>query len=303
MSIPNYQRFVEPLLRLLSKNPTGVRSAEAYQNLADELGLTEEDRAALLPSGFQTVYQNRIGWARDRLRRVGYVSSPQRGVWQITEAGVAFVRAHPRPLRAEELDAITRVPRAPRAGEDADNDITVASAEEASRQGPAERIEEALDELRESVAHDLLEVIGQSSPEFFERLVLDLLHAMGYGTSRTELQHAGGPGDGGIDGIISLDRLGLEKVYIQAKRWEGRAVGRPDVQAFYGALAGRRANKGVFLTTSTFTREAIEFATQVEKVVLVDGAKLTSLMIDHGVGVTNKTLAIPKVDGDYFEQG
>ena len=166
--------------------------------------------------------------------------------------------------------------------------------------GPEERIDAALDELRTSVARDLLERIGSAPPAFFESLVLDVLHAAGYGTSRVDLQTVGGSGDGGVDGIISLDRLGLEKVYVQAKRWKG-AVGRPDIQAFYGALAGRRATKGVFITTSKFTREAHEFAHQVERIVLVDGDRLTRLMIEHGVAVSSRTMAIPRVDTDYFE--
>jgi restriction system protein len=144
-------------------------------------------------------------------------------------------------------------------------------------------------------------LIGESSPSFFENLVLDLLLAMGYGASRGSLQRVGGPGDGGIDGIISLDRLGLEKVYIQAKRWQA-SVGRPDVQAFYGALAGRRAKKGVFITTSGYTREAREFANTVsDTMVIVDGARLAALMIEHGVGVSHEPIRIARVDSDYFD--
>ena len=152
------------------------------------------------------------------------------------------------------------------------------------------------------VARDLLENIGRSPPEFFEQLVLDLLHAMGYGTSRDDLQRVGGSGDGGIDGIISLDRLGLEKVYVQAKRWKN-AVGSPEIQGFMGALQLQSANKGVFITTSTFTKEARSAAAKARGVVvLVDGARLTELMIEHRVAVTHKALSVPKVDGDYFEE-
>ena len=156
-------------------------------------------------------------------------------------------------------------------------------------------------ELRLSVTGELVDMLSQVSPEYFETIVLDLLHKMGYGTSRSDLLRVGRSGDGGIDGVISLDRLGLEKVYVQAKRWQG-SVGRPDVQAFYGALAGQRANKGVFITTSSFSQQAIEFAKSVERIVLVDGAKLADLMIDHEVGVTLKSLRVPKLDADYFEE-
>ncbi len=154
--------------------------------------------------------------------------------------------------------------------------------------------------MRHSVAAEILERLAQVPPQDFESIVLDLLHKMGYGTSRDDLQRVGGAGDGGIDGIISLDRLGLEKVYVQAKRWQG-VVGRPVVQGFYGALAGQRANKGVFITTSTFTPQAFEFARSVERVVLVDGARLAELMIDFEAGVASRLVRVPKVDTDYFE--
>jgi len=147
----------------------------------------------------------------------------------------------------------------------------------------------------------LIDSILSASPRFFENLVLDLLHAMGYGTSRTDLQRVGGTGDEGIDGIISLDRLGLEKVYVQAKRWQN-SVGRPDVQGFYGALRGQRANKGVFITTSAFTAQAIDFAGSIEGLVLVDGQRLAALLIEHGVGVANRAVSVPKLDSDYFEE-
>ena len=169
--------------------------------------------------------------------------------------------------------------------------------------GPDERIDAALSELRDSVARDLLENIGNAPPEFFEKLVLDLLHAMGYGTSRSDLKQVGGSGDGGIDGIISLDRLGLEKVYVQAKRWKN-PVGSPEIQGFMGALQIQSASKGVFITTSTFTKDAKQAATKSRgSVVLVDGDQLSALMMDHGVGVSHKALRVPKVDNDYFEDG
>jgi restriction system protein len=158
-----------------------------------------------------------------------------------------------------------------------------------------------LGELRDSTARDLLEAIGQASPKFFETLVLDVLHAMGYGASRADLQHVGQPGDAGIDGIISLDRLGLEKVYVQAKRWQN-SVGREPLQAFYGALAGQHANKGVFITTSVFTSTAREFARSVEKIVLIDGERLATLLMEYGVAVTHRVVKVPKLDLDYFEE-
>lgn len=165
----------------------------------------------------------------------------------------------------------------------------------------ASNCQATITELKEAAGDDLLETIGRMSPKFFENLVLDLLHAMGYGASRTDLQHVGRSGDGGIDGIISLDRLGLEKVFVQAKRWQN-SVGPEAVQAFYGALEGRRANKGVFITTSTFTPGAFEFARLVEKIVLIDGVRLADLMMEYGVGVSHRVIRIPKIDSDYFEE-
>ncbi|MEO5811240.1 MAG: restriction endonuclease [Rhodanobacter sp.] len=167
-------------------------------------------------------------------------------------------------------------------------------------QSPDDRLQTALYEIRSSVTSELLERLHQVSPKFFETVVLDVLHKLGYGTSRSDLQQVGGSGDGGIDGVISLDRLGLEKVYVQAKRWQN-AVGRPEIQGFYGALAGQRANKGVFITTSSFTTQAIQFAGSVERIVLVDGVKLAQLMMDHEVGVTSQSINLPKIDSDYFD--
>jgi restriction system protein len=167
---------------------------------------------------------------------------------------------------------------------------------------PDERIDAAVQELRIAVATELLDQILRMPPALFEELVLDLLHALGYGTRDEDLQRVGAAGDGGIDGVISLDRLGFENVYVQAKRWQG-SIGRPEIQAFFGALGARRARKGVFITTSSFTREARDFEGHIaEAVVLIDGARLTSLMIEHGVGVTHyRTIRLPKMDADYFE--
>jgi len=169
-------------------------------------------------------------------------------------------------------------------------------------ESPTERIQSGLAELRESVARDLLELIGRAPPRFFEDLVLDLLDAMGYGTGRADLQRVGGSGDGVIDAIVSLDRLGLEKVYVQAKRWQG-SVGSPQIQGFMGALQLQGATKGVFITTSAFTKDPRVTAAKARgTIVLVDGAQLTSLMMEHGVGVSHKALKIPKVESDYFEE-
>lgn len=249
-------------------------------------------------SGAQPIYRNRAGWAHDRLKRAGLSSSPRRGSWQITQAGREFLERQPQPLPAEAARQLAmgyvdvRLRPAAEAGGE------VSSAAVAS---PDDRLGEALQELRQAAEAELLELLANVSPGFFETIVLDLLHAMGYGTSRSDLQRVGGAGDGGIDGVISLDRLGLEKVYVQAKRWQA-SVGRPELQAFYGALAGHKARKGVFIATSSYTAQALEFARSVEGMVLIDGQRLASLMIDHVVGVTARVLKIPKIDSDYFDE-
>lgn len=304
MAIPTYDRFIEPLLRFLNEKPQGVRTSEVYAALADAVALTDEERDQLLPSRRQPVFQNRIGWAHDRLKRAGLSQSQERGTWQLTEAGRTFLAKHPNAIDAVEIEKIARVPPDSRLTTDLDSPTPSPPQATPSEGGsPDERIDQAIGELNDSVASELLDLIGESSPAFFEHLVLELLHALGYGTSRADLQRVGGSGDGGIDGVISLDRLGLEKVYVQAKRWQ-KNVGRPEIQGFFGALAGRRATKGVFITTSAFTREARDYANRVsDSIVLVDGARLARLMIEHGVGVTHRPLKVAQVDSDYFEGG
>jgi restriction system protein len=169
------------------------------------------------------------------------------------------------------------------------------------RVSPDDRLEQALAELRQGVAAEPQELLSQVSPQYFETVVLDSLHKMGYGTSRADLVRVGRSGDGGIDGVISLDRLGLEKVYVQAKRWQG-SVGRPEAQAFKGAIAGNHASNGVLITTSSFSSQAVSYAATVDSVVLVDGRKLAELMIEHEIGVASRPVRVPKIDSDYFEE-
>ncbi|MGV8805979.1 MAG: restriction endonuclease [Polaromonas sp.] len=305
MTVPTYDQFIEPLLRFLASQPAGVAARQAHDAAALALGISEADRQELLASGAQLVYKNRAGWAHDRLKRAGLSSSPRRGFWQLTAQGLAFVASHPQPLTAQEvaqlatgfmdvrLRAANQQP--PLAA------VSLTPTPELAVASPDDRLGQAVTELRSAAAAELLEALAAVSPSFFETIVLDVLHRMGYGGSRSDLQRVGGSGDGGIDGIISLDRLGLEKVYVQAKRWQS-TVGRPEVQGFYGALAGQRANKGVFITTSGYTAQAVEFARSVERIVLVDGPRLAEFMIDHEVGVSARTVKIPKIDRDYFDE-
>lgn len=308
MGIPTYDRFIEPLLRFLVRHPEGVPARLAHEQAAAALGLTEADREQLVPSGTQPVYKNRAGWAHDRLKRAGLSTSPRRGFWQPSLEGIEFARANPQSFAPETVERLAVGFNAVRLKPSAQISADVAlpapaefHAVSVTHASPDERLGQALTELRQSAASELLDVLSRVSPSFFETIVLDLLHRMGYGAKRSDLQRVGGTGDGGIDGIISLDRLGLEKVYVQAKRWQ-ESVGRPQLQAFYGALAGQKAKKGVFITTSAFTAQALDFAKSVEGIVLVDGARLSDLMMDHEVGVTARVVRIPKVDSDYFDE-
>jgi restriction system protein len=242
------------------------------------------------------------------LKRAGFSSSPRRGFWQLTDPGIGLTKKHVNAIPDEVVSEITNGyldvrlgAQKPEKGEAQPLSPVSSNGLPSTQESPDDRLEAAVAELRENTRAELADALSRVTPQFFEAIVLDVLHKLGYGTSRSDIQRVGRSGDGGIDGVISLDRLGLEKVYVQAKRWQN-SVGRPEVQAFYGALAGQRANKGVFITTSTFTAQAVDFAKSVEKVVLVDGDKLADLMIDFEVGVTMRPVRVPKLDSDYFEE-
>lgn len=307
MAVPSYDRFIDPVLRFLAAHPQGASARDTHEAAAQSLGISDADKQELLPSRAQPIYKNRAGWAHDRLKRAGLSKSPRRGYWQLTNQGISFAAAHSSPLAPEEVERIAtdfmdvRLRPQPNAETPVSAETVKSQLEIPALASPDDRLGQAIKELRDSTASELLELLAVVSPSFFETIVLDLLHRMGYGASRADLQRVGGTGDGGIDGVISLDKLGLEKVYVQAKRWQ-TSVGRPEVQGFYGALAGQRANKGVFITTSTYTAQALDFARSVERIVLVDGNRLAELMMDHEVGVSARTVKIPKIDSDYFDE-
>jgi len=248
MAVPTYPHFIEPILRYLAAHSDGATAREVHDAAADALGIDDEARFERLPSGVQRVYKNRAGWAHDRLKRAGLSVSTRRGYWELTEAGHAFARDNAAPLSDEALEELAtghtdvRLRKGRPDGQEPTVPV-IRPGTDLAAASPDDRLEQALSELRESVSQELLELLSQVSPEYFENIVLDLLHRMGYGTSRADLKRVGRSGDEGIDGVISLDRLGLERVYVQAKRWQS-TVGRPDVQGFFGALAGQRANKG-----------------------------------------------------------
>jgi restriction system protein len=304
MSVPTYDRFVEPILRYLASRPEGALARDAHEAAANTLQLGELQRQELISSG-QAMYKNRAGWAHDRLKRAGLSSSPRRGLWKLTEAGLNYARQHPAPLSDDEVERLAlefmSVRLRPASSSNAPEDISNSEISAPVTASPDDRLEQALKELRDAAASDLLDNLAQVSPGRFELIVLDLLHRLGYGASRDDLQRVGGSGDAGIDGVISLDKLGLEKVYVQAKRWQS-TVGRPELQAFYGALAGQKAKRGIFITTSSFTSQASEFARSVEGMVLIDGSRLVHLMIEHEIGVSSRLLRLPKIDSDYFDE-
>lgn len=301
MPIPDFQSAMLPILRL-AQDGKDHTLGEAVEAIAVEFKATEEERNELLPSGRQRRLHNRVGWAKTYLQKAGLVEANGRGRFRITLRGRQVLQGKPTRIDMKLLeqfpeynafaalkhvtpDAPPSVPELPVANET-----------------PEEVLEESYQELRRRLAEELLERIKACDPRFFEKLVVDLLVAMGYGGSRRDAgQAVGQSGDEGIDGIIKEDRLGLDVVYIQAKRWNN-TVGRPTVQGFAGSLEGQRARKGVLITTSDFSREARDYVKHIEKkIVLIDGDELARLMIDTGVGVTEvATYTVKRLDLDYF---
>ena len=306
MPIPDYQTCMLPFLRFLADGSEhSLQEAEEY--LARHFKLSEAQRAELLPSGQQGVFKNRIGWARTYLKKACLVVAPKRGVFKITDRGLETLAKNPVRIDGKFLEQFleftefrdsTKVTNGIRAGSDS------VIAIPPTMTTPEEAIELAYQGLREQLAQELLAVVLNCSPTFFEQLVVDLLVKMGYGGSRRDAgERIGQTGDGGIDGIIKEDRLGLDAIFIQAKRWQG-SVGRPEIQKFVGALQGQRAKKGVFITTSSYTPDAIDYASRIDtKVVLIDGKTLSALMIDFDVGVSvAASYVVKRVDSDYFEE-
>lgn len=305
MAIPDYQTLMLPLLRLTSDG-TERRFRDAVEALAAEFQLTPDERSELLPSGTAPTFDNRVGWARTYLKQAGLIESPKRGVLRITERGRTVLSKKPARIDVKFLDQFQEF-RDFRTKRTDDSGTSGVKQEQAPAHPEAETPEDQLASAYKRLRHDLeLELLAQvksSTPAFFERLVIDLLVSMGYGGSRQDAGRAiGKSGDGGIDGIIKEDKLGLDVIYLQAKRWEG-TVGRPEIQKFAGALQGHRASKGVFITTSSYTKEALDYVNLINsKIILIGGQELAALMIDHNVGVSTVGMyELKKVDADYFE--
>lgn len=307
MAVPDYQSLMLPILQFAARKNAEISNLEVVEALARELSLTDEDLKEMLPSGMQSTFFNRIGWASTYMKKAGLLESTRRGYYQITARGADLLAQQPASINVKALRNYpefrefqkpkgTKISDTASASNDTPDDSVVT---------PSEALEAAYENLRDELANELLGRLKKTSPAFFERIVVELLVKMGYGGSRADAGKAmGRSGDGGIDGIIKEDKLGLDVVYIQAKRWENNSVGRPDVMQFAGALQAQRANKGIFITTSRFTEDARHYVSQIgTKIVLIDGKQLTTLMIEHDVGVSTVSLyPVKKIDSDYFEE-
>lgn len=302
MAIPDYQTIMLPLLEYSGDNKEHSLR-EAINHLAKVFNLSQEEQKELLPSGRQATFNNRVGWARTYMKKAGLVKYTRRGYFQITERGLEVLRQRPNKIDNQYLNQFSSFrdfqDRSNTRKEESTKPVSENSVETAT---PEEDIEAAYLRVRQELANELIETVKSCSPQFFEQLVVDLLVKMGYGGTRKDAGEAiGTSGDGGIDGIIKEDRLGLDIVYIQAKRWEG-TVSRPEIQKFAGALQGLRARKGVFITTSQFSKGAEEYVRLIDsKIVLIDGEVLAQFMIDYGIGVTTiATYELKRIDSDYF---
>jgi restriction system protein len=302
MSIPDYQSVMLPLLKHTSDG-----QEHSFPSLVDalavEYGLTDSERRELLPSGSQFVFDNRVGWARTYLKKAGLLSAPKRGLVQITDRGVQVLKENPKRVDNKVLRRFPEFLEFQSAkAEGAREGPEAAVAEQLD---PQENIEAGYQRIRKQLSAELLTRMKACSPDFFERLVVELLLKMGYGGSRRDAGQAiGRSGDGGVDGVIKEDKLGLDAVYIQAKRWDTGQVGSKEIQAFVGALHGKKARKGVFITTSGFSKPAREYARDIQDtVILIDGSQLADLLIEHDVGVsTTASYDVKKIDSDYFAE-
>jgi len=301
MAIPDYQSIMLPLLKHLGDgNEHTLR--ETIDTLANQFALTDEERRELLPSGQQAAFDNRVGWARTYMKKACLLVTTRRACFKITDRGLAVLKRRPKEINIAFLSQFPEFVEFRQRRERPEQAEEQPAA--ADVQTPEEAMESAFQRLRQELTAEILQAIRNCSPAFFERLVIDLLVKMGYGGTRVDAGQAiGRSGDDGIDGIIKEDRLGLDAVYIQAKRWES-SVGRPEIQKFAGALEGQRARKGIFITTSSFSQEARDYVSRISsRIVLIDGDWLGQLMMDYDIGVTTTaSYALKRVDSDYFSE-
>ena len=300
MAIPDYQTCMLPLLEFLGdQNEHSLR--EAIDHLATQFKLTEDELKQLLPSGQQAIFNNRVAWARTYLKQAGLLEPTRRGYFRITPRGIEVLNQKPEKINAKFLEQFKEFREFKQRKRKPQDNIKENNKDE-SEKTPAEALESAYENLRNDLAKELLQQIKKCPPSLFEKIVVELLVKMGYGGSRKDAGQAiGRSGDEGIDGIIKEDKLGLDIIYIQAKRWQN-TVSRPEIQKFAGALQGQRARKGIFITTSNFSKEAIEYVTKIDtKIILIDGDMLAQYMIDNDVGVSSVAkYEVKKLDLDYF---
>lgn len=301
--IPDYQTLMLPLLKLVSDKQEH-KYRDLIEKLAVEFVVTDEERKELLASGNQAIFDNRVGWAKTYLKKAGLLDSPKRATFVITDTGLETLAKNPDRIDAKYLrqfPSFLEFQNASRNDSETEEEV---STQEPNEQTPEENLDKAYQRIRKSLASELLNKVVDLAPTFFERLVVELLVKMGYGGSIKDAGKAiGKSGDEGIDGTIKEDKLGLDIIYIQAKRWKpGNVVGRPELHKFVGALAGQGAKKGIFITTSNFTKDALDYTPKNEtKIVLIDGEQLAQLMIDFNLGcTTQQTYELKKIDSDYF---
>ena len=292
-----------PLLRLVSDGQE-YRFREAVEGLATHFGLTDLERLELLPSGKYPTFDNRVAWANTYMKKAGLIESSRRGYLNITDRGLDLLKSKPAEINSKFLERYEEfIEFRSKSGSSNGKNLS-AIVNETDGQTPVESIETAHGTIRRNLGTELIEQIKSCSPGFFEKLVVEVLVAMGYGGTRKDAGKViGGSGDEGVDGVINEDRLGLDVIYVQAKRWEN-TVGRPKIQKFVGALLGKKSRKGIFITTSDFSKNARDYASSIESsVVLIDGEALANLMIDYNVGTTvESSYEIKRMDSDYFDE-
>jgi restriction system protein len=302
MAIPDYQTLMRPVLDVLSDGRERP-IAELRNVIAKRFNLTEEDLRERVPSGQKPLFNDRLSWAVSYLTQAGALARVRRGVYRINDRGQRLLRENASRVDVTILDQFPEFQAFRARSSTTSSKKSGRGSSDDDDSTPEESLEEAFQRLRGTIEAELLQQVKSASPEFFEQLVVQLLVAMGYGGTLKDAGKAiGKSGDGGIDGIIKEDRLGLEVIHIQAKRWDNKTVGRPDVQSFAGSLDGVRAKKGIFITTSNFSADAHTYVDRIDKrIVLIDGDQLTTLMYDFGIGVTpTATYAVKRVDIDFF---
>jgi restriction system protein len=303
MAIPDYQSLMLPLLQQVSDNRE-YRYRDLIELLAERFKLSDNERNELLSSGQQSIFDNRVGWAKTYLKKAGLLDSPKRAVIQITQRGLEVLKTKPDSINVKFLRQFPEFIVFQAAKREHKGEIEKTSEQDEVHETPEETLENAYQNIRKALAEELLSKVHKLPPAFFERLVVELLVKMGYGGSIADAGNAiGKSGDEGIDGIIKEDKLGLDIIYIQAKRWQKDNIVRSiEIQQFAGALGQKGAKKGVFITTSSFTKNALKVEMKNDtKIVLIDGVQLAELMIDYNLGVTlQQSYDVKRLDNDYF---